>query len=286
MKTGKRWTKKPPLGTPIDFTHPWTYQMAAFWAFNENFGLPIELISRQRAYTSSHFSWAQDRMAGAFNGTTTQLTYPGNLIPAVGPAMTIVGRSSINALSTGTLIERRNANSTWAVYFSSSNPAVIQFRGGSSNTRNAITLPIGTNTNPEFSFGQFISWGFIDNGLPATSIHNNLAFLNGISVPNAGAGAGAPVSNNNDICIGAYDNGTNFFLNGEIDYIVVWNGQIATSIVQTIGVYPDAIWQVFKPRFKSRIYQRTSVTVLVPSFPHHQSIGGGLIVGNSNMVGV
>ncbi len=40
-----RWQTKPPLGYPIDWTHPLTEGLVSFWAFNEGTGLPNDIAS-------------------------------------------------------------------------------------------------------------------------------------------------------------------------------------------------------------------------------------------------
>ena len=235
---GTRWSQKPPVGTQIDWGHPWATGLVAFWAFQEGTGAPFELISRSLPSFSNGFSWDAASRAASFNGSSTDLRYG---IPAVGPAISLAGvATAANAASNGVLIERSSANATWSVLLDSTTSS-LAWRGGSSGNRNAIANSKLANNAP-------FAWCFTDPGTTDGPPPNGTAaYLNGgLQAPVGTGTAQRAVSNTNVVHLGNSDNSTSF-LAGRQNYIVIWNYAIPAAQAIAIGSNLNAIFQIFQP---------------------------------------
>jgi hypothetical protein len=233
--------QKPPVGAKIDWDHPWSQGLIAFWLFHEGTGLPIELVHNIFPTGSTAFLWGTNSAGrgGSFNGTNTNLTY--SSVPAVGPVLSLAGYASTNTLTSSILIERSNVNATWEVLGPNGNPTTMNYRGGSTSNRGTMMLSSGA-----LALNTIFGWCFSDAGLSAvTSVS---CYFNGSPVSNTATGtATIAQSNTNAIHLGNYDAG-GYYFNGIQNWIGLWNYAIPSSMACPMTASPNAIYQIFRPQ--------------------------------------
>ena len=262
----KIWTIKPPVGTPLNRSHPYCQGLWAAWVFNENAGPPIELVNQRRALSAAAFTWTSSVYGpvGSFNGTSTDLQYSN--LGLVGPAISLAGRCSMAAPSSanGMMIERETVNGTWEVF---AQGGEILWRGGSNAARAEYSIA-------SIAANQYFSWCFTDLGL--TSGASLYAYLNGVAQVSGGSSSQTPaVSNNNIVHLGNYDD-SGYFFGGTQDYIYVWNYAIPATMVADIAANP---WQIFAPKTGSlNIGNINSSNAVIFLFSHANFLCAGDVV--------
>lgn len=251
MASAGIWTNKPPPGTLLNWSHPYTQGLVAAWVFNEAPGLPYELVQFRPPSASTAFGWSSNANGtiGLFNGSTTNLTY--SQVPAIGPGMSLAGACTLNATSF-TLIERSPVNSTWLVIGSGT---TLAWRGNSGGANDRCDLSIAGLIGT----GKRFSWAFSDTGISSTiSTANVNGYINGALAANSAVLSNIAVSNTNAIHIGNFD-GSGFFLNGTQDYIYLWNYAISAQQAADIANNP---YQIFSTRARSPLFKPSTVVAM------------------------
>lgn len=233
------WQSKPPYGTPLDWDHPWTQGLLAFWAFNDvQSPAPVEMVSGARATAVAGLTWSRDQYGpyAQLTGTTANLSYAG-LAPNT-KSMSFAGSTSLS-LFTGNqmLMQRDNVNATWAVFVTSS---TFTIRGANAVARYSTSTGILTA-------GTRFTWAISDFGPSTITDPLVFGYFNGVRATNTVSGAVAQIAASSSTVRVGNASSVNVGMTGSHSWCAIWNYSINPGMAAQMTASPNAIWQIFQP---------------------------------------
>lgn len=239
----RKWTEKPPPGTPIDFTNPLTKDLKLAWAFNEGAGLPRQLVPGGfdlEQVVGNELTWSRDEHGLHMNSAAQ----PNRI------------RTTVNVDPRGTHADIfNNTTIITALKFTTMNPATnYRYFGNNDNFEsriddlNSAIEPEIHGNHPEGSPNLVITQGKYEvlghSSRASGTNHVNRMYHDGVYRHETTFADGAIIAA--PLAIGAREDAPAQGMIGNIYYFFVWGRVLSDAEIQAFSFNP---WQVFEPRY-------------------------------------
>jgi len=241
---GSRWPAKPPVGTQIDWSHPFAEGLVALWVFDEGTGAPVDVVSHTSA-TGNNMTWGAAPggrvLTGDGSSKYVNLGSSTSWLNIAGQLTLICYGNPAGSGSQQNLIDIHNHSATagYALLAAFTGNNDLSLYLGTSSTSNTLTSNSNMVDGTYHVFGA--SW-------------NGTTNANGVSFYRDGGPQGTATSANllsawsGQAALGARNDGGARWLSGSLGWVAIWNVALPAAIHAVIGSSANAIYQLFRPQ--------------------------------------
>jgi hypothetical protein len=260
MITGLRRTQMPPVGVPVDLTHPLVtgLGMRGFYACNSKSGSSLPDLLKQVNLTTTGFGttnpWSAGSMPGLLCGITS--AFATGTIPA-----SLQLPFPLWLAWSGRVLATQTANcGVFGLLFNSAGTSPFDVLDLFINSSNKYAIAWNSNGTPQSLVSATAPTIGADVVLFAVATPTSQEiWLNGTQIASASGALSAPhYSATSQVTFGP--GGGTSADEGTLNYWGAWGtANPTTSIIQAISANPNAIWSVVAPQYNAALMGGNSV---------------------------